>query len=85
MSKLNIYHRRDGRWEGRIFRGKRMENVSISMSLPEQETLLSRKWKIFAEVSYQKDDALKQYLHCFWSGIVVFSIESRNLPSQTIR
>ena len=23
MSKLNIYHRRDGRWEGRISRGKK--------------------------------------------------------------
>ena len=23
MAKLNIYHRRDGRWEGRISRGKK--------------------------------------------------------------
>ena len=36
MSKLNIYHRRDGRWEGRISRGKK-ENGKRNVEEIRQE------------------------------------------------
>ena len=86
MAKLNIYHRRDGRWEGRISRGKKENGKrKYQYVIARTRDAVVERMEDICRNERQKDNVLKQYLYCSRNGTAVFSIGSRNLPLQTIQ
>ncbi len=86
MAKLNIYHRRDGRWEGRISRGKKENGKrKYQYVIARTRDAVVEKMEDIRRSEQPKGQCSKQYLYCSRNGIAVFSIESRNLLLQTIQ
>ena len=60
MQRVNVYHRKDGRWEGRISRGKRSDGKRLFRYIfARTREDLVKKWRKFSERSVRKTSAKK--------------------------
>ncbi len=76
MEHLNIYHRSDGRWEGRILRGKNEKGNRKSNIFSEKaKNRYEGKWWTFSAANFHKVTVQKQYRYCFPSGMAVSATE----------
>lgn len=72
MRRVNVYNRKDGRWEGRISRGKRTDGSQYILART-REDVIAKTAEIRVVMNSLPESAAKPLMHFSRSGSVACS------------